>query len=77
MAKSVDARGIIVTAQADRVDCISRCFYPKLDVLEDPVTGSAHCLVIPFWANRLNKKNLVAYLVLIVYLVVVHVKMLY
>ena len=56
----VDARGIIVTAKGKHVDFVSRFFTPQASILEDPVTGSAHCSLIPFWAERLNKKDLYA-----------------
>jgi PhzF family phenazine biosynthesis protein len=42
------------------VDFVSRMFAPKLGVDEDPVTGSAHCILIPYWAKRLNKTSLTA-----------------
>lgn len=51
-------RGLILTAKGTNSDFYSRCFYPKHDVNEDPVTGSAHCVLIPFWADKLNKKRL-------------------
>ena len=51
-------RGLIITAPAVNTDFYSRCFYPKHGILEDSVTGSAHCVLIPFWANKLNKTNL-------------------
>ena len=60
MALGLDRRGIIVTAPGDAVDCVSRCFYPKLDVPEDPVTGSAHCMIAPFWASNLGVSHVVA-----------------
>ena len=60
MALGLDRRGIIVTAPGDAVDCVSRCFYPKLDVPEDPVTGSAHCMIAPFWARNLGVSHVVA-----------------
>ncbi|MBB4077580.1 PhzF family phenazine biosynthesis protein [Lewinella aquimaris] len=53
-------RGLIVTAPGDEVDFVSRCFYPAYGITEDPVTGSAHTLLTPFWAKRLNKKTLTA-----------------
>ncbi len=53
-----DCLGIIVTAKGDTVDFVSRFFSPNAGVPEDPVTGSAHCTLIPFWANTLNKKLL-------------------
>ncbi len=58
---SLDARGIIITAPGKTTDCISRCFYPTLNVPEDPVTGSAHCMIVPFWAKKLNKNSILAF----------------
>lgn len=52
--------GVIVTAKGDNCDFVSRFFTPQASILEDPVTGSAHCSLIPFWAKRLNKKELYA-----------------
>lgn len=54
--------GIVVTAQGDvgGADFVSRFFTPALDIPEDPVTGSSHCMLTPFWAERLGKHNLVA-----------------
>jgi predicted PhzF superfamily epimerase YddE/YHI9 len=52
--------GVIVTAVGDHCDFVSRFFTPQASILEDPVTGSAHCSLIPFWAKRLNKKELYA-----------------
>ncbi|WP_376690600.1 PhzF family phenazine biosynthesis protein [Wenzhouxiangella sp. EGI_FJ10409] len=53
-------RGVIATAPGDEVDFVSRCFFPRLRVDEDPVTGSAHCQLAPYWAERLDKDVLVA-----------------
>lgn len=53
-------RGLILTSACDELDFYSRCFYPKHNIPEDPVTGSAHCVLIPYWANRLNKTVLSA-----------------
>lgn len=53
-------RGVIATAPGDGVDFVSRCFYPKLRVDEDPVTGSAHCQMTPYWAERLGRDELLA-----------------
>ncbi|MBP5720816.1 MAG: PhzF family phenazine biosynthesis protein [Bacteroidales bacterium] len=58
--KRLDGRGLILTAASDRYDFVSRCFYPKLDVPEDPVTGSAHTWLTPLWAERLGKRTMVA-----------------
>ena len=59
--RTLNLRGVIVTAQGENVDFVSRFFAPKFGVNEDPVTGSAHCALTPYWAGRLNKKNLHAY----------------
>lgn len=52
--------GIIATAPGDQVDFVSRFFAPRAGINEDPVTGSAHCMLIPFWAMRLGKNKLEA-----------------
>jgi PhzF family phenazine biosynthesis protein len=49
---------VIVTAPGNEVDFVSRFFAPKVGIDEDPVTGSAHCTLIPYWAKRLGKKKL-------------------
>lgn len=49
-----------ITAKGSQYDCVSRTFSPKCNVPEDPVCGSGHCNIIPFWANKLNKTELVA-----------------
>ena len=59
LAKS-DARGIIVTAEGNDVDFVSRFFAPNCGINEDPVTGSAHTILTPFWSNRLKKQQLEA-----------------
>lgn len=56
----VKARGVIATAKGDVSDFVSRCFYPQSGIDEDPVTGSAHTIMVPFWANALNKNILSA-----------------
>ncbi len=53
-----EASGLIVTAPGREADFVSRFFCPKMGILEDPVTGSAHCSLIPFWAERLGRKRL-------------------
>jgi len=53
--------GVIVTAKGDEADFVSRFFVPKAGIAEDPVTGSAHCTLVPFWAERLGRSNLVAH----------------
>jgi PhzF family phenazine biosynthesis protein len=61
LLKKVDLRGIIVTAPGIRSDFVSRFFAPRLGIDEDPVTGSAHCALTPYWAHRLGKKELHAF----------------
>ncbi len=56
----LDRRGFILTAPSDEYDFVSRFFAPKFGVDEDPVTGSAHTLLIPFWSKHLNKTNMIA-----------------
>jgi len=56
--KRLDLRGVIATAPGDRVDFVSRFFAPALKVDEDPVTGSAHCALTPYWSQRLGKNDL-------------------
>lgn len=56
----VPIRGFIVTAPGGDVDFVSRFFAPAVGVNEDPVTGSAHTLLTPFWAERLGKSRLTA-----------------
>jgi PhzF family phenazine biosynthesis protein len=51
---------IIITAPGETVDFVSRFFAPTVGIDEDPVTGSAHSQLIPFWSNKLNKKNMTA-----------------
>ncbi|HPW64280.1 MAG TPA: PhzF family phenazine biosynthesis protein [Cyclobacteriaceae bacterium] len=58
---NLDPGGVIVTAKGDDCDFVSRYFTPQASILEDPVTGSAHCSLIPFWADRLNKKVMTAF----------------
>ena len=61
LLRSVNMWGLIVTAKGDDgYDFVSRFFAPDKGVPEDPVTGSAHCALTPFWAKRLSKKTLKA-----------------
>lgn len=53
-----DAFAVIVTAPGDNADFVSRFFAPNAGIHEDPVTGSAHCTLIPYWSERLDKKHL-------------------
>lgn len=57
---NIEHLGVIATAPGDKVDFVSRFFAPKAGINEDPVTGSAHCMLIPFWANRFGKNKLEA-----------------
>lgn len=61
--KKVEARGIIVTSVSNEadIDFVSRFFAPAIGVNEDPVTGSAHCALAPYWQHRLNKEEFIAY----------------
>jgi len=61
--RTIQARGVIVTARADSagVDFVSRYFAPAFGIDEDPVTGSTHCCLGPFWATRLARRTLVAH----------------
>jgi len=59
--RKLPVRGVIVTSRAADYDFISRFFAPGSGVDEDPVTGSAHCCLGPFWGSRLNKSEFVAY----------------
>jgi len=52
--------GVVVTAKGLQCDFVSRFFTPQATILEDPVTGSAHCSLIPYWCEKLGKKDLVA-----------------
>lgn len=56
----LNARGVIITAKGDKVDFVSRFFAPQAGVNEDPVTGSAHTTLIPYWAKMLGKTDLTA-----------------
>ncbi|MGC9343306.1 MAG: PhzF family phenazine biosynthesis protein, partial [Bacteroidales bacterium] len=58
--KKVTQRGVIVTAQGSQTDFISRFFAPTAGINEDPVTGSAHTTLTPYWAKRLKKSKLTA-----------------
>jgi predicted PhzF superfamily epimerase YddE/YHI9 len=58
--KTLDRRGVIVSSRGEKVDFVSRFFAPKFGVDEDPVTGSAHCLLTPYWAKKLGISRLTA-----------------
>lgn len=57
---NLDPGGVIVTAKGNTTDFVSRFFTPQASILEDPVTGSAHCSLIPYWSGKLAKKELTA-----------------
>lgn len=59
--KQIDGLLVHVTAKGKDEDCVSRSFAPKLSVAEDPVCGSGHCHIIPYWADLLGKDELVAF----------------
>ncbi len=54
----LESRGVIISAKGDVVDFVSRFFAPRAGVNEDPVTGSAHTTLTPYWAKQLNKAEL-------------------
>jgi PhzF family phenazine biosynthesis protein len=59
--RRVEARGVMVTARSTDFDFVSRWFGPAAGVEEDPVTGSAHCALTPYWASILGKNEMTAY----------------
>ncbi|REK76147.1 PhzF family phenazine biosynthesis protein [Paenibacillus paeoniae] len=67
LLKTLQTRGVIVTSAAEKkgegasFDFISRAFFPGIGVDEDPVTGSAHCALAPYWAKRLRREALIGY----------------
>ncbi|WP_435009608.1 PhzF family phenazine biosynthesis protein [Tundrisphaera lichenicola] len=63
LLEAIPARGLIVTARADSpgFDFVSRFFAPSVGVREDPVTGSAHCALAPYWLGKLGRAEMVAY----------------
>ncbi|WLT30222.1 PhzF family phenazine biosynthesis protein [Geothrix sp. PMB-07] len=59
--KAIPGMGLLITAPGREHDFVSRCFFPADGIPEDPVTGSAHCTLIPYWAERLGKNRLRAF----------------
>ena len=57
---NLDPGGVIITAKGDKCDFVSRFFTPQASIMEDPVTGSAHCSLIPYWSEKLGKKEMSA-----------------
>lgn len=58
LMKELDTIGVIATAKGQSADVVSRCFYPGAGIQEDPVTGSAHCNIVPYWSEKLNTTKL-------------------
>lgn len=58
--KQLHRHGVIITAEGENTDFVSRCFVPNFGINEDPVTGSAHTILTPYWAHRLKKNTLTA-----------------
>ena len=58
LVEKLDATGLIATAKGRSADVVSRCFYPGMGIDEDPVTGSAHCSIVPYWSMQLGKNKL-------------------
>ena len=61
LLKQIDCMGVMVSAKGDNCDFVSRFFAPAVGINEDPVTGSAHTTLVPYWAEKLNKKKLHAF----------------
>jgi PhzF family phenazine biosynthesis protein len=63
LLEAIPSRGVIVTARAssEGFDFVSRFFGPRVGIAEDPVTGSAHCALGPYWAGKLDRLEMVAY----------------
>lgn len=59
--KELDGLLLQVTAKGSQTDCVSRTFAPKMSITEDPVCGSGHCHIVPYWAKVLGKDEIVAY----------------
>lgn len=57
---NLDPGGIIITSEGQECDFVSRFFTPQASIFEDPVTGSAHCSLIPYWSRKLGKENMTA-----------------
>lgn len=61
LLKKLDGLCVAVTAKGEKYDCVSRVFAPKMNVPEDPVTGSTHCMIVPYWAEKLGRNKITAY----------------
>lgn len=60
LLSTIPSRGVLVTAKGNQVDFVSRCFFPQSGINEDSVTGSAHCLLVPYWNNKTGKSTFMA-----------------
>lgn len=58
LMQTLDTIGVIVTARKENGDIVSRCFYPGAGIPEDPVTGSAHCNIVPYWSEKTGRKKM-------------------
>ena len=56
--KNIDPGGVVITSIGTKSDFVSRYFVPQCSFFEDPVTGSTHCSLVPYWSEKLNKKKL-------------------
>ena len=61
LLKKLDGLCVAVTAKGEKYDCVSRVFAPKMNIPEDHVTGSTHCMIAPYWAKKLGKNKISAY----------------
>ena len=61
LISKLDGACIAITAKGQDYDCVSRVFAPRYGMNEDPVTGSTHCMIAPYWSRRLNKTNITAF----------------
>ena len=61
LISKLDGACVAVTANGTEYDCVSRVFAPKYGMNEDPVTGSTHCMIAPYWCKRLNKSQITAF----------------
>jgi len=61
LLSQLDCACVAVTAKGSEYDCVSRIFAPKYGIAEDPVTGSTHCMIAPYWCKRLGKNSITAF----------------
>ena len=59
--EKLDATCIAISCESEEYDCISRVFAPRIGIKEDPVTGSTHCLIAPYWSKKLGKNEIIAF----------------